>query len=447
MAKRAAGMTNSVLPPTLSTLLQAASMPSYGVLGRSEPSFAILYKQALQLLHEEGLPTQKDESYRFARLGAIFQNILQLPEHSALMEYIQLPFLGYNLKPEEVYSLRCINGKYIASEGERLVRLPSGIIYGSTAQALDEFPDLVLPYLARRATQPLDALCTLLAQDGFFIYVPEGVKAEKPFLLTLVEQGPDPLLINQRSLIILDGRAELQCYVSEHTLSESRFVSNRSLDCFVGTSSHLSVLELQNVHKQTTVFNHLAAQLNNQATFQHKTVTLRGGFIRNEIAVDLGGQYAEVNLSGLALVDAGQYVDTVTHLDHRVANGSSSQLYKTLVDKGGEYSFFGHIHVHRNAQKTQAYQRNANVLVESGGVVHTRPQLLIDADDVKCSHGATVGHLDEEARFYMLTRGIPQNQVTRLLMRAFLQDVLTDIRHATVQEQVEQLVDARLRGE
>lgn len=439
-------MTTTTLPHTLATLLQARAMQDSKPLGGTIPEFSLLYKQA----HEElaqGLPTQKNEVFRFAHLHNVFQQELYLPEHRADMEYLQLPFLGYKLHKDETYSLRCINGKYIAPESERLVRLASGVIYGSLAKAFEELPDIVLPYLAHKATDALEALSTLLADDGFFIYVPPHVIVDKPFTITLVQQGPRPLFVNQRNLIILGEGAQAQCHLSAHSLSEVSFVSNSTLECVLGASANLNCVTLENVHNRTTLLNRTYAQLNERSVFHSNTITLRGGYIRDEVVADLGGQYAELNLSGIALVDAGQYVDNVTRVEHRVPNGTSSQLFKTLIDEGGEYSFFGHIHVHRDAQKTQAYQRNANVLVNQGGVAHTRPQLIIDADDVKCSHGATVGQLDEEAKFYMLTRGLPQKEVTRLLMRAFLQDVLTKIRLPIIQEQVETLIESRLRGD
>lgn len=439
-------MTTTTLPHTLATLLQTRTMQHYRPLGAAASEFRALLEQAHEQL-AKGLPTQKDEVFRFANLHNVFQQELYLPEHRANMEYLQLPFLGYKLNKNETYTLRCINGKYIAPENERLVHLASGIVYGSLAKALEELPDVVLPYLAHKANDALDALSTLMSEDGFFIYVPSDVVADKPFNITLVQQGPRPLFVNQRNLIILGNGAQAQCHLSEHSLSEVAFVSNTTLECILGASANLSYVTLENVHNRTTLLHRTYTQLNEKAQFHSNTITLRGGYVRDEVVADLGGQYAELNLSGIALVDEGQYVDNVTRVAHRVPNCTSSQLFKSLIDEGGEYSFFGHIHVHRDAQKTQAYQRNANVLVNKGGVAHTRPQLIIDADDVKCSHGATVGQLDEEAKFYMLTRGIPQKEVTRLLMRAFLQDVLAEIRLPIIQEQVEMLVESRLRGD
>ena len=434
------------LPSTLSTLLRGVSESPQRPLLATTPALTPLWEQASAYLAQHGLPT-KAEAYRFVRLQEVFQQELYLPDHLEDVEYAQLPLLGFKIAEEGSYRLQCINGRYNAPVGERLTRLPSGVVYGSLAQALREEPELVRQHLAPATEDSLEALSTLLATDGVFLYVPRGVVVEKPFHIELVHQGPRSLLVNQRHLVVLEAGAVARCFVSEHSLSEARFVSNALTEVRLGDSAHLSWVSLQNVHNATTLLHRYQFHLEAHAVVDSHTLTLRGGFVRNAICADLEGEHAELRLSGLALIDAGQYVDTVTHVDHRVPNGVSSQLFKTLVDKGGEYSFFGHIHVHRDAQKTQAYQRNANVLVEAGGVVHTRPQLLIDADDVKCSHGATVGHLDEEARFYMLTRGIPEKQVRQLLMRAFLQDVISALPYPALQEQVETLIEARLRGE
>lgn len=428
-------------------LLQQAAEPTYTPLGHAIEVLQGAFRESLLRILQTGLPTAKDEAYRFAKLQPLFQADLALPEHLHDIEYVQLPFLGYKLHPEQVYTLRCINGKYVAHTNEPLTRLPSGILYGSTSQALKEVPNLILPYLQKQESDSLEQITTLLAQDGFFLYVPENVIADKPFNITQIAQGPQNLFINQRNLIILEKGAQANCNISEHTLSEARFVANTSLHTHLAEGAQLSLMILQDVHNKAAILNHLHVALDTTAHFRSNTITLRGGFVRNATTAKLNGEHANLNLTGIALVDNKQYVDTITRVEHKVPHGTSSQLFKTLVDQGGEFSFFGHIHVHREAQKTQAYQRNANVLVSDGGLIHTRPQLIIDADDVKCSHGATVGHLDEEAKFYMLTRGIPQQEVTRLLMRAFLQDVLSEIPHPAIQEQIESLIEARLKGE
>ncbi len=435
------------IPSTLAGLLRTAQeSPQHPLMARV-PDLAPMRAAAAHYLSQHGLPT-KQEAYRFAHIQEVFQQELSLPlHHETEEEYAQLPLLGFKMGGEASYRLQCINGRYNAPAQKRLTRLPSGVIYGSLAQALTEEPELVLRHLGQKTDDALDALSTLFATDGVFLYVPRGRVVEKPLQIEMVHQGPRSLLVNQRHLLILEEGAEAKCFVSEHSLSEVSFVSNALTEAQIGNRAHLSLVSLQNVHDATTLLHRYQFHLAENASLDTHSLTLRGGFVRNDIRARLAGEHAELRLSGLALVDEGQYADTVTHVDHEVPNGTSSQLFKTLVDKGGEYSFFGHIHVHRDAQKTQAYQRNANVLVESGGVVHTRPQLLIDADDVKCSHGATVGHLDEEARFYMLTRGIPEKQVRQLLMRAFLQDVIGALPHPALQEQVETLIEARLRGE
>ncbi len=435
------------LPSTLTNLLRTANERSLRTLVAPYPQLSAVYSQAKAYLTEHGLPSRGEEAYRFARLQEVFQQELYLPEHPEVVEYAQLPLLGFKMGGESCYHLQCINGRYNASSGNRLTRLPSGGLYGSLAAALEEVPELVLPSLTQEVGDSLDALSTLLATDGLFLYLPRGRSEEKPFYIEMVHQGPRSLFVNQRHLLLLEDGASAKCFVSEHSLSEASFVSNASVCAHVGSGARLTLVSLQNVHNATTLLNRYHAVLASGAQLDTHTLTLRGGFVRNDIRVALEGEHAALRLSGLALIDNGQYADTVTHVDHTMPNGTSSQLFKTLVDEGGEYSFFGHIHVHRDAQKTQAYQRNANVVVEAGGVVHTRPQLLIDADDVKCSHGATVGHLDEEARFYMLTRGIPEREVRRLLMRAFLQDVIAALPHPALQEQVETLIEARLHGE
>ncbi|RPI41472.1 MAG: Fe-S cluster assembly protein SufD, partial [Bacteroidetes bacterium] len=177
------------------------------------------------------------------------------------------------------------------------------------------------------------------------------------------------------------------------------------------------------------------------------TITLHGGKVRNNLHVKLEGEGANAHALGLFLIDKNQHVDSYTLIEHASPHCTSNQLYKGVLDDTSTGAFNGKIHVYPDAQKTQAYQANNNILLSDNATMNSKPQLEIYADDVKCSHGATVGQLDEDAMFYMQSRGISKNETRLMLMNAFAGEVISTIRHPALQERISDLVSKRLRGE
>jgi Fe-S cluster assembly protein SufD len=216
---------------------------------------------------------------------------------------------------------------------------------------------------------------------------------------------------------------------------------------YAGRGSALNFVRVQNEHnKSTQVTNAYIRQMDNSRVTTNY-ITLHGGMIRNNVYVNLDGTGAENKALGLFLVDQKQHVDNFNYINHLKPDCTSTQLYKGILDEEATGAFNGKIHVWQDAQHTMAYQKNANILLTDSAKMHTKPQLEIYADDVRCSHGATVGQLDPDAMFYLRSRGIPFTESRHLLMYAFAEEVLKEIRLPALRERITNLVDKRLRGE
>ncbi|MDA3821690.1 MAG: Fe-S cluster assembly protein SufD, partial [Bacteroidales bacterium] len=232
-----------------------------------------------------------------------------------------------------------------------------------------------------------------------------------------------------------------------HTLSNHLFLTNSLSEISVCENASVDVVRVQNEHNHSVQITNTWVEQKKNSTARNSMITLHGGKVRNNLNVKLQGEGANCDAHGLFLIDKSQHVDSFTTIEHLVPNCTSNQHYKGVLDDSATGAFTGKIHVHPDAQKTLAYQTNNNILLSKEAKMHTKPQLEIYADDVKCSHGATIGQIDENALFYMQTRGIPKEEARLMLMYAFANDVISGIKHKALHDRIEDLVSKRLRGE
>jgi Fe-S cluster assembly protein SufD len=324
------------------------------------------------------------------------------------------------------------------------------VIFGSLREAGIRFPEIFKKHYSKYATYEHDgvtSLNTAFAQDGVFLYIPKDTVCDKPFQIIHLLLSNESQMVHHRNLFILEENAEAKVLICDHTLSSHEFLTNSVSEIYAGPGSNLDLTRVQNEHnKAIQLTNAYAHQMQNSRLCSNY-ITLHGGKVRNNVYVNLAGEGAENQSMGLFLLDDNQHIDNYTYVNHLVPNCISNQLYKGILDDNSTGAFNGKIHVWKDAQHTQAYQRNNNILLTDTAKMNTRPQLEIYADDVKCSHGATVGQLDSDALFYLRSRGIPYNESMHLLMYAFTHAVLSEIKLEALRERVIELVDKRLRGE
>lgn len=235
--------------------------------------------------------------------------------------------------------------------------------------------------------------------------------------------------------------------VCDHTMDDVRFLSNRVTEVFVDEYASYEHYKLENTHVKTTNLSTLLVEQKQSSNVLTNVITLHNGVTRNSIDIAINGEHCETLLCGMVIGDKKQLVDNFTSVQHNKPNCNSTELFKYVLDDVSKGGFTGKLYVARDAQKTAAFQTNKNILLNRTAKMRTKPQLEIYADDVKCSHGATIGQLDDSAMFYMRQRGIPEKEARLLLMYAFTADVIENIKIEALKDRIKMLVEKRLRGE
>jgi len=406
-------------------------------------------KKALDSFLMTGLPEKKDEKYKYTPVTEYFSKELKYTFSPKEITFDIEDLFKCDIPELDTNAILVLNGFYY-NQKEPLTTLSNGVVFGSLQAAGKKYPELFAKHYSKYARYEKDgvtALNTIFAQDGVFLYVPKNVVCEQPFQIIHLLMSDEAQMVHHRNLFILEENSEAQVLICDHTLSNHEFMTNSVTEMYAGPGSNLDLTRVQNEHNRAIQLTNAYAHQMENSHLSSNYVTLHGGKVRNNVYVDLAGEGADNKSMGLFLVDDSQHVDNYTYVNHLVPNCTSSQLYKGILDENATGAFNGKIHVWKDAQHTQAYQRNNNILLSDTAKMYTRPQLEIYADDVKCSHGATVGQLDTDALFYLRSRGIPYKESMHLLMYAFAHAVLSEIKLLPLRERVIELVDKRLRGE
>lgn len=275
----------------------------------------------------------------------------------------------------------------------------------------------------------------------------KGNKLDDILQVISVRTAESPLKIDFEDNILLEEQSSAKILLCSHTFSRDKFITNETINITLEEGADGDIVLMQNelnLASHNTVIN---IKMASSTTLKMVFITLHGGTINNDITVNLNGVHSHIDLSGLYLVDGEQLVENSINLYHRVPNCTSQQLFKGILDNNSTARFNGIINVAPDAQKTEAYQANHNLLLSNDAKIHTEPQLEIYADDVKCSHGATIGRLDLEELFYMRSRGISSKEAKVLQQMAFTYAVLEKISNNELRERMFSLVEKRLRGE
>jgi len=396
-----------------------------------------------------GLPTKTNETYRYTNLDTFFSHDYKSYFMPVESDFIKAEEFRCDVTDLDAHGIVLLNGFYPTIR-DKLRQLPEGIWIGSLNEAARKFRNKIEKHYGRYVNGNSDGLVhlnTAMASDGVFIYVPEGAVLKKPVqIINLVESGED--IFNQhRNLIIVEKNAEITLIICDHTLSPQKFLTNGVTEIYVGENAHFDIIRVQNEHNNAAKITHTFIHQERNSNASSNNITLHGGLVRNSTHHFLGGEGAESHSYGLFLADKWQHVDNFVNVDHAVPHCTSNQLFKGVLDDMATGAFNGRIYVHKDAQGTVAYQQNNNILLTDDAKMGTKPQLEIYADDVKCSHGATVGQLDDNALFYLQSRGISKREARLMLMFGFAHEVIQNIGVEALRERLDNLVMQRLKGE
>ncbi len=414
----------------------------------SAPALNAHRGEARKLLESMELPAPGTENYEHTDL-----NTLLAPDYALNPGRVAMP-----VNPAESFSCRVPNmstalyfllNDGFASSDLAARQLPEGVICGSLRSVMREHPELGRYYgSAADLHNPLTALNTLLAQDGWILYVPDGVKVEKPLQLVSILQSPMPLMAPRRILVVLGDEAEAKVLVCDHTQNrEQDYLALTTVELICSRGARLDYYDLEESSPRTTRLWTLYATMEEDADLLVDGITLNNGTTRNEYYVSMSGENCTLQLLGMGIEDADRSVDTYSLIRHLKPRCKSNELFKFTVDDEARGAFCGRIYVAPGAVKTEAYQANRNVLGSDRARVYSKPQLEIYNDDVKCSHGTAIGRFDEKQIFYMLTRGLSPEQAETLLKQAFMADVIAGVRLEPLRDRLTHLVEMRFSQE
>ncbi|MFT5260873.1 MAG: Fe-S cluster assembly protein SufD [Cryomorphaceae bacterium] len=384
--------------------------------------------------NELGIPSTKDEDWKYTNLRALASKPFNATQREEGLSTI-------NSSELDATRLVFSNGLFQSSLSD-LTSLPAGAIVCSMAKALHIHADKVQAQLA--VLQPEDgnvfiSLNTGLFTDGTFVFVPKGVKLEKPVEMTFVATG-EQTFNTPRNLIIFEEGAEATIIERHLSSDESTALTNTATEIKLSANAQCDFYLIQTAGAKARQIGGTWVHQEAGSRFSARTITLGGQLVRNELKVTLAGENAHTDCIGLFIGKARQHIDNHTTIRHQAPNCTSREVYKGILDDRARGVFHGRVVVDQDAQQTFAEQENANLLLSRDAEVDTKPQLEIYADDVKCSHGATVGELDAKQIFYLQSRGIDKDSARTLLTYAFAADVLDEIELPSLKNELRQVV-------
>ena len=362
-------------------------------------------EEAYRIFCKNGFPTQQVEHYRYADVAADFARDYGISLSPSLPEVL----------PPYCHSLKSFDGE--------------------------------LPEFSTDRQDAVVALNTLLTVDALLIYVPRNTRVEHPIQISHVLKGQQDTMVNRRIMIVLQEGAQADVVITDRAVDHHRFMTNQVIEVVAADNSQLQLYEIEETHLLCTRYSNVFIRQGRDSHVRHTSLTLFNGHTRNRVDVCLQGEHSEVVLNGCVIADKMQHVDNATLIDHQISNCQSHELYKYVLDDSAVGAFAGKILVRPGAQKTISTETNANLCATSRARMYTQPMLEIYADDVKCSHGSTVGQMDDAAMFYMRQRGISEAEARLLLKSAFITEVIETIPLEALRDRLHVQVDKRLRGE
>jgi len=399
-------------------------------------------RAAIARFSELGFPTTRDEDWRFTSVAPIAQTPFRLTRDERVkltpraLEQFAFPGLDCS-------RLVFVNGRY-APGLSALRPLPDGVKLASLAQALAADRDLLEQHLARYADYHHDAfsaLNTAFMEDGAFVYIPRGVVLQEPVHLLYVSTATAaPTMTHPRNLIVAGEESQATVVEDYVSLGGEVYFSNVVTEVVVGGSSVLSHYLIERESTQAFNVSTLRVQQGRSSSVTSHTVLLGGALVRNNVHPVLAGQGGDCLINGLFMATGRQHMDNYMKVEHASPHCDSRQFYHGILDGRSRGVFHGRIIVHKDAQKTDAKQTNKNLLLSEEAQIDTKPQLEIYADDVKCTHGATIGQLNRDAIFYLRSRGIPEESARALLLFAFAGESLQRMKVEPIRKHLEGLV-------
>lgn len=404
-----------------------------GQYGQGE-SFPEIRKTAASYLEDFGLPSIKEEEYKFTALTKKLEQTLQNLANSKSLELSSADI--------ETYLYEGYEGDFLVFNNGEFNPEFSKISHNYEIDLLSEKAPEKLGYISK--ADPFASLNTLVFRDGIYLKVSKNTIVDQPVQLLFLNKSNDGEVISPRVFIEVEDNASIKFIENSISLDDAPYFVNAVTEITVGKNSHVHYNRLQNENRSVLKADNFTADVHRDATFTSVVISLSGDMIRNNLTLNLLDSGCEGNMYGLYLLNGNTHVDNHTNVDHTKPHSDSNELYKGILADKTRGVFNGKIFVRQDAQKTNAFQQNNNILLSEDAIINTKPQLEIWADDVKCSHGCTTGQMDEEALFYLQARGLSKDQARGMLLYAFAGEVVSYVAEEKFKNYLEKLVQERL---
>ena len=405
-------------------------------------------EKAFVRFRAEGFPKLKDENWLHTNVAKKFETDYGMDlGRKAGANSVKGSFTCDvpNLKTVRGY---IVNDCFTITEEDRN-KLPKGVLIGKINEIAESNPEIIDSFYNQLASKgdSIVQFNTSFVQDGIILYVPKNTVIDETIQIVAQLQTNVDILTNRRLLVVMEENSHASLLLCDHSSTDKKSLSIEVTEIFIGRGASLDLYELEETTESNTRLGNLFVNQKHDSRFNHCNITLTNGFTRNYIEVALDGEGADTNINGLAIGDKKQHIDNRTLVEHKKGHCTSNELYKYILDEESIGVFAGKMLICTDAQQTVSQQTNRNLCLTSCARMYAQPQLEIYADDVKCSHGSTVGQLDENALFYMQQRGIPADEARHLLMYAFGGEVIDNIKLEALRERLHILVEKRFRGE
>ena len=413
------------------------------------PALNALRPAALEALERKGLPRKGSEDFENIDLDAMLA-----PDYGLNLDRLDIDV-------NVAATFRCdvpvlsaapylsVNDTFAVAETGRRLELPDGVEVGSLRDWALREPEEAAHYYGRLADMenPLVALDTLFAQDGMYLRVQRGVRLKQPLQLVNILANGMPLMAVRRLLVIVEEDAEAQLIVCDHTqIEDTRFLALQTIEMFVADRARFGYYDLEESTELTSRLSTLWLSQGADSEVTVNSTTLFNGTTRNEFYCRFAGEHASLRLFGMGIEDEQRKLSIYSRISHDVPRCHSNELFKFTVDDESSAAFSGKIYVAEGSVQTEAYQANRNLVSGNNARIFTKPVLEIYNDDVKCSHGAAIGQLDEMQLFYMRTRGLSEETARLMLRQAFMADVIDTIAVPALRDRLHLLVERRYAG-
>jgi Fe-S cluster assembly protein SufD len=400
--------------------------------------------EAIKIFEDKGFPSKREEAWKYTSLNSVLKHDYSVfPKQENTIEYSDVK--KYFIHDIDSYKIIFIDGKY-SSHLSQTTHDGIDVCLMSSALTKPKYQIIIENYFNKVASKDgISSLNTAFSKEGAYIHIPKNKLVEKPIQIIHFSTGNESaLLLQPRNLIVVDENSPVQIIERHQSLTKNPVLTNSVTEIFANKRAIVDYYKIQNDKENASLIDSTCIDQKRESHVSMHTFTFGGKLTRNNLSFYQNGEYMDSTLNGVTIIGDKQHVDHNTLVHHIEPNCESHQDYKGIFTDSATGVFNGKVLVNKEAQKTNAFQSNNNILLSDKSTINSKPQLEIFADDVKCSHGCTIGQLDESAMFYMRSRGIPEKEAKALLMFAFCNNVLSSVKIAEVKEHITNIIANKL---